>query len=177
MSPPVQELPSLYKLVCFLCLPLTRSVEACLHPTIVYRNYSVGRGHVPAGAGTAKSVQACSCAPSAAYAVGTPGGRALRAVYRSCSVGRDHWARRCRNYQIRTNSFVSSVCRLRGRHAGVVCAEVFDEGALRMRRTPCGCVPYEPSFVAAEKGKKIARADCADEAGRPVGCGLVPVSQ
>ena len=67
MSPPVQELPDSYKLVRFLCLPLTRN--------------------------------------------GTPGGRALRAV-----------------------------------------------------------------FVAAEKGKKIARADCADEAGRPVGCGLVPVS-
>ena len=62
------------------------------------------------------------------------------------------------NYQIRTNSFVSSVCRLRGTARTVV-------------------VPYEPSFVAAEKGKKIARADCADEAGRPVGCGLVPVSQ
>ena len=37
--------------------------------------------------------------------------RALRSVYRTPAVGRDHWARRCRNYQIRTNSFVSTVCR------------------------------------------------------------------
>ena len=42
---------------------------------------------------------------------GTPGRRALRSVYRSCSVGRDHWARRCRNHQIRTNLFVFSDCR------------------------------------------------------------------
>ena len=38
---------------------------------------------------------------------------------------------------------------LRGRHAEVVCAAVGDEGALRMRRTPCGCVPYDPSIVVA----------------------------
>ena len=25
----------------------------------------------------------------------------------------------------------------------VVCAAVGDEGALRMRRTPCGCAPYD----------------------------------
>ena len=68
------------------------------------------------------------------FAVGTPGGlrrgfrrrsltdaayplrvRALRAVFCRPSVGRDHWARRCRNYQLRTNLFVFSVCRLRGR--------------------------------------------------------------
>ena len=45
------------------------------------------------------------------FAVGTPGGRALRSVYRGCSVGRDHWARRCRNYQMRTNLLVCNVLR------------------------------------------------------------------
>ena len=48
------------------------------------------------------------------FAVGTPGRRALRSVYRTLAVGRDHWARRCRNCQIRTNLFVFTVRRLRG---------------------------------------------------------------
>ena len=61
--------------------------------------------------GTTKSAQIHSSVPSAAYADGTPGRRALRSVYRSCSVGRDHWARRCRNYRLRTNPFVCAVSR------------------------------------------------------------------
>ena len=44
------------------------------------------------------------------FAVGTPSGRALRSVYRGCSVGRDHWARRCRNSRLGTNRFVCTVC-------------------------------------------------------------------
>ena len=30
------------------------------------------------------------------------------------TVGRDHWARRCRKHQIRTNLFVRTVCRFAG---------------------------------------------------------------
>ena len=45
------------------------------------------------------------------FADGTPGRRALRAAYRSCSVGRDHWARRCRNYRLRTGLLVCTICR------------------------------------------------------------------
>ena len=37
--------------------------------------------------------------------------RALRFIYRNRSVGRDHWARRCRNYRLRTSLFVCTVCR------------------------------------------------------------------
>ena len=42
---------------------------------------------------------------------GTPGRRALRIAYRTLAVGRDHWARRCRNYRLCTNPFVCTVCR------------------------------------------------------------------
>ena len=34
----------------------------------------------------------------------------------------------------------------------VVCAEVSDEGALRMRRTPCGCVPCDSPIENALYG-------------------------
>ena len=77
-----------------------------------------------------RSVQIRSSAPSAAYAVGTPSGlrsrwrrrsltdaayplrvRALRNTEHTLAVGRDHWARRCRNCQICTNLFVFTVRR------------------------------------------------------------------
>ena len=77
----------------------------------VVHNSNVGRGHVPAGAGTTKSVQTRSSVLSAACAVGTPGRRALRPTERTLTVGRDHWARRCRNYRLRTNPFVCAVSR------------------------------------------------------------------
>ena len=41
---------------------------------------------------------------------------------------------------------------LRGRNAGVVSAAVGDEGALRMRHTPCRCVPYGVS-ITGSRGK------------------------
>ena len=90
----------------------------------------VGWGHVPTGAGTTNCVQACLCQLSAAYADGTP--RSLAQPFatkerygcgiplagacptnfdRTPAVGRDDSARRCRNYQMRTNSFVCAVCR------------------------------------------------------------------
>ena len=76
--------------------------------------------------------------------------------------------RRCRSYRLRTSLFMPTVCRfadggdmsppyrerydndMRGRYflhrcAGVVSAAVRDEGALRMRHTPCGCAPYGES--------------------------------
>ena len=52
------------------------------------------RARAAVSRGTTKCVQTCSFLPSAAYAVGTPNGRALRAVYRNRFVGRDDPARR-----------------------------------------------------------------------------------
>ncbi len=49
------------------------------------------------------------------------------------------------------------------RRAGVVSAAVRDEGALRMRHTPCGCTPYGESAADGRrdcprmKGAAIAR--------------------
>ena len=72
------------------------------------------------------------------------------------TVGRDHWARRCRNYRLRTNLFAPAVREAADSPDERVCthlvvpaparrvvsAAVRDEGALRMRHTPCGCAPY-----------------------------------
>ena len=84
----------------------------------------------PPRAGTAECVQACSSVPSAASRTARRGRlrrgfrrrsltdaayplrvRALRSVYRTPAVGRDHWARRCRNYRLCTNLFPCTVCR------------------------------------------------------------------
>ena len=42
----IPELPNPYKFIRSHRLPLRGTVEACLHPTAVYRRISVGRGHV-----------------------------------------------------------------------------------------------------------------------------------
>ena len=50
------------------------------------------------------------------YGCGIPlAGACPTTMERTLAVGRDHWARRCRNYVVRTSSFVYTVCRLRGR--------------------------------------------------------------
>ena len=48
---------------------------------------------------------------------------------------------------VQTRSFVLSAAARSARR--VVCAAVREERALRMRRTPCGCVPYESSTEVA----------------------------
>ena len=86
MSPPVQELPTPYKSVRLYRPPLTRSAR---------------RGRLRRGFRRRSLTDA-------AYPLRV---RALRSVYRTPAVGRDHWARRCRNYQLRTNPLVCAVCR------------------------------------------------------------------
>ena len=84
----------------------------------------------PPRAGTTKSVQIRSSVPSAAARTARRGRlrrgfrrrsltdaayplrvRALRTAERTPAVGRDHWARRCRNYPLHTNPFVCTVSR------------------------------------------------------------------
>ena len=44
---------------------------------------------------------------------------------------------------------------LHGRHAEVVSAAVRDEGALRMRHTPCGCAPYGESAFHIRRARPL----------------------
>ena len=69
----------------------------------------------------------------------------VRALRRGCVrrlVGHDHWACRPRSGRRDRRIGLYEVGSSCTRRAGVVFAAVGDEGALRMRRTPCGCAPY-----------------------------------
>ena len=106
----VQELPTAYKPVC----PYRQIATGALrprndttatpsaaarngwgmpHPYKYLSRIVCGAGACPRR-GTIKSVQTRSSVPSAASRSARRGRRALRAVLRSPSVGRDHWARR-----------------------------------------------------------------------------------
>ena len=142
MSPPVQELPTAYKLVHAYCLPLRGRLGhvPALHwlfrlSWCVFRVW-IARELAP--------VVAQPFATKERYGCGVPLAGIAGAIPR-------------RNPQLRTNLFIPTLCRLRGRHAEVVSAAVRDEGALRMRHTPCGCVPYgrrthTPRRVRTRKG-------------------------
>ena len=58
------------------------------------------------------------------FADGTPRSSCPTTVDCALAVGRDHWARRCKNYRVRTSSFVYTVCRLRGRRGHVPALQV-----------------------------------------------------
>ena len=71
-----------------------RTVEACLHPTVVFRDRPVGRGHAPAACRNYRVRTNLFVFTVRRFAAGTPSGRALRNVYHTLVVGRDDPARR-----------------------------------------------------------------------------------
>ena len=123
---------------------------------------SVGWGHVPTGAGTAECVRICSFVLSAASRTARRRARRLGAPVQELpnahqlvrlyclplrgrhAVGRDDSARRCRNCQMRTNSFVCTVCRF---------ADGTPSGrALRMWNAPYGVLlPNSKARISESK--------------------------
>ena len=95
MSPPVQELPDSYKSVRFLSPPLRgrHAESSCPTNRLSYPRRRGRRPRRPACRNYRLRTNSFVCAVCR-FADGTPSRRALRIVYRSCSVGRDHWARR-----------------------------------------------------------------------------------
>ena len=120
LGAPVQEPPTLYKFVRFLRLPLRGTYGAC--PRRVQE--------LP----TAHQFVRLYRPPLTRAA--RRGRRALRSVNRTRSVGRDHWARRCRNRRLCTNSFVFSACRFAERMGHAPSLQPSIESALQDVNSP-----------------------------------------
>ena len=107
-------------------------------------------------AGTTECVQICSSVPSTASRTARRGRRALRIVYRSCSVGRDHWARRVQELP-NSYKFVRFLRQpLRGRHAESSCPTNRLSQLLRRAR-PLGA-PRAGTTKSVQTGSSVPSA-------------------